>query len=155
MESESPYYESTGLGNLWNDPFIMSGIVCFRNNTKHILVPSYPKAAAGIGILVSLLLLHRKRKKLGILLLICCLVCIIACDDGGGTNSSERGDDNGGTVIPDSDTGFHYVKGQDIPNTNYYESEDITSKTGISGIIITVDCPAGSSSGTFTVTKEE
>ena len=148
VESESPYYESTGLGNLWNDPFIMSGIVCFRNNTKHILVPSYPKAAAGIGILVSLLLLHRKRKKLGILLLICCLVCIIACDDGGGTNSSKSGDDNGGTVIPN-------IKGQDIPNTNYYTSELITSKTGISGIRITVDCPAGSSSGSFTVTKEE
>ena len=83
------------------------------------------------------------------MLLICCLACIIACDNGSGS------DDNGGIVIPDDDTGFHYVKGQDIPNTNYYESEDITSKTGISGIIITVDCPAGSSSGTFTVMKEE
>ena len=155
VESESPYYETTGLGNLWNEPFFMSGIVCFRNNTKSILVPSYPKAAAGIGLFVSLLLLHRKRKKLGLMLLICCLACITACDDVEIFNSSDSGDDNGGIVIPDGDTGFHYVKGQDIPNTNYYESEDITSKTGISGVIITVNCPAGSSSGSFTVMKEK
>ena len=149
VEALSPYYATTGLGNLWNyHAIIMSGIACFRNNTKSILVPSYPKAAAGIGLFVSLLLLLRKKKKLGTLLMICCLICIIACDNG-------SGDDNGGIVIPDDDTGFNYVKGQDIPNTNYYESEDITSKTGISGIIITVDCPAGSSSGTFTVMKEE
>ena len=149
VEAQSPFYETTGFGNLWNNSSILSGIVCFRNNTKSILVPSYPKAAAGIGLFISLLLLHRKRKKFGMMLLICCLACIIACDNGSGS------DDNGGIVIPDDDTGFHYVKGQDIPNTNYYESEDITSKTGISGIIITVDCPAGSSSGTFTVMKEE
>ena len=149
VESESPYYETTGLGNLWNEPFVMSDIVCFRNNTKYILVPSYPKAAASIGLLVSLLLFLKKKKKLGTLLLICCLACIIACDDGSGS------DDNGGIVIPDDDNVFHYVKGQDIPNTNYYESEDITSKTGISGVIITVDCQAGSSSGSFTVYKEE
>ena len=147
VEALSPYYETTGLGNQWNEPFIDSGIVCFRNNTKSILVPSYPKAAAGIGLFVSLLLLHRKRKKLGMMLLICCMACIIACDNGS--------DDNGGIVIPDGDTGFHYVKGQDIPNTNYYTSELVTSKTGISGVIITVDCPAGSSSGSFTVYKEE
>ena len=148
VEALSPYYETTGLGNQWNEPFIDSGIVCFRNNTKSILVPSYPKAAACIGFLVSLLLLHRKRKKLGMMLLICCIACIIACDNG-------SDDDNGGIVIPDGDTGFHYVKGQDIPNTNYYTSELVTSKTGISGIIITVDCPEGSSSGSFTVMKEE
>ncbi|MBR5916010.1 MAG: M6 family metalloprotease domain-containing protein [Spirochaetia bacterium] len=155
VEAQSPYYETTGLGNLWKYPAGRSGIVCFRNNTKSILVPSYPKAAAGIGLFVSLLLLHRKRKKFGTFLLICCLACIIACDDGGETSSSGSGDDNGGIVIPDGDTGFHYVKGQDIPNTNYYTSALVTSKTGISGIIITVDCPAGSSSGSFTVMKEE
>ena len=155
VEAQSKYYETTGLGSLWNYPAVRSGTVCFRNNTKSILVPSYPKAAAGIGFFVSLLLLHRKRKKLGTLLLICCLACIIACDDGGGANSSDSGDDNGGIVIPGGDTGFHYVKGQYIPNTNYYTSELVTSKTGISGIIITVDCPAGSSSGSFTVMKEE
>ena len=83
------------------------------------------------------------------------MACIIACDDGGEISSSDSGDDNGGIVIPDGDTGFHYVKGQYIPNTNYYTSELVTSKTGISGIIITVDCPADSSSGTFTVYKEE
>ena len=149
VEAQSPYYETTGLGSLWNYPAVKSGTVCFRNNTKSILVPSYPKAAAGIGLFISLLLLHRKRKKFGMMLLICCLACIIACDNGSGS------DDNGGIVIPDDDTGFHYVKGQYIPNTNYYTSELVTSKTGISGIIITVNCPAGSSSGTFTVVKEE
>ena len=155
VEAQSPYYETTGLGSLWNYPAVKSGTVCFRNNTKSILVPSYPKAAAGIGLFISLLLLHRKRKKLGMMLLICCMACIIACDDGGEISSSDSGDDNGGIVIPDDDTGFHYVKGQYIPNTNYYTSELVTSKTGISGIIITVNCPAGSSSGTFTVVKEE
>ena len=136
VESESPYYESTGLGSLWNDPGLISGIVCFRNNTKHILVPSYPKAAAGIGILACFMLLYKKRKKLAILLLICCIACFIACSLEGHSSHSDK-------------------RGQDIPNTNYYTSDKITSKTGISGIIITVDCPAGSSSGSFTVKKEE
>ena len=155
VEAASPYYATIGLGNLWNNPFTDSGKVCFRNNTKSILVPSYPKAAAGIGLFVSLLLLHRKRKKLGMVLLICCLACITACDDVEIFSSSDSGDDNGGIVIPGGDTGFHYVKGQYIPNTNYYTSKLVTSKTGISGIIITVDCPAGSSEGSFTVYKEE
>ena len=155
VEAQSKYYETTGLGSLWNYPAVRSGTICFRNNTKSILVPSYPMAVAGIGLFVSLLLLHRKRKKFGTFLLICCLACIIACDGGGGANSSDSGDDNGGIVIPGGDTGFHYVKGQYIPNTNYYTSELVTSKTGISGIIIMVDCPAGSSSGSFTVYKEE
>lgn len=136
VESQSPYYESTGLGSLWNDPGLISGIVCFRNNTKHILVPSYPKAAAGIGILACFMLLYKKRKKLAILLLICCIACFIACSLEGHSSHSDK-------------------RGQDIPNTNYYTSDKITSKTGISGVIITVDCPAGSSSGSFTVKKEE
>ena len=136
VEALSPYYETTGLGNLWNYSAIISGITCFRNNTKSILVPSYPKAAAGIGFFISLLLLHRKRKKLGTLLLICCIACFMACNISGHSSHSDK-------------------RGQDIPNTNYYTSELVTSKTGISGIIITVDCPAGSSSGTFTVVKEK
>ena len=136
VESESPYYESTGLGSLWNDPGLISGIVCFRSNTKHILVPSYPKAAAGIGILACFMLLYKKRKKLATLLLICCIACFMACSLGGHSSHSDK-------------------RGQDIPNTNYYTSDKITSKTGISGISITVNCPAGSSSGSFTVVKEE
>ena len=136
VESLSPYYESTGLGSLWNDPGLLSGIICFRNNTKNILFPSYPKAAAGIGILAYIILLHKKKKKLATLLLICCIVCFMACSLGGHSSHSDK-------------------RGQDIPNTNYYTSELITSKTGISGIRITVDCPAGSSSGSFTVMKEE
>ena len=136
VEAQSKYYETTGLGSLWNYPAVKSGTVCFRNNTKSILVPSYPKAAAGIGFFISLLLLHRKRKKLGTLLLICCIACFMACNISGHSSHSDK-------------------RGQDIPNTNYYTSELVTSKTGISGIIITVDCPAGSSEGSFTVYKEE
>ena len=93
-------------------------------------------AAAGIGFFISLLLLHRKRKKLGTLLLICCIACFMACNISGHSSHSDK-------------------RGQNIPNTNYYTSELVTSKTGISGIIITVDCPAGSSEGSFTVYKEE
>ena len=133
VEAQSPYYETTGLGNLWNAE--SSVTVCFRNTTKTELMPYYGKAVAGAGLLVSLILMHRKRKKLGMMLLICFTICFMACSLGGHSSHSAN------------------ILG--LPNTNYYTSELVTSKTGISGITITVNCPAGSSSGTFTVVKEK
>ena len=133
VEAQSPDYETTGLGSLWNNKSTV--INCFRNDTRRALVPYYGPISAGAGILVSLLLLHKKRKKLGLMLLICFTICFMACSLGGHSSHSAN------------------ILG--LPNTNYYTSELVTSKTGISGITITVNCPAGSSSGTFTVVKEK
>ena len=135
VEAASPYYETTGLGTLWQGEGSRTTTSCFRSDTKTTLMPYYGKAVAGAGLLVSLILLHRKRRKLGMMLLICCLACFMACSLGGHSYYS-------GMILG-------------LPNTNYYETTEITSKTGISGIIITVDCPAGSSEGSFTVYKEE
>ena len=135
VEAASPYYETTGQGTLWQGEGSRTTTSCFRSDTKTTLMPYYGKTMAGIGLLVSLIFLHRKRKKLGIMLLICCLACFMACDLGGHSSHS-------GKILG-------------LPNTNYYETTEITSKTGISGITITVNCPAGSSSGSFTVVKEK
>ncbi len=158
VEAEAESYETTGLGSLWQNSYISTSKACFRSDTNTSMKPYYGQAAAGAGLLLSLILLHKKKKKLGILLLICCLVCIIACDDGEITSSSDDNGDNGGTIIPDdngSDNGSDTIVQRNHPNTNYYTSSLVTSKTGISGISITVNCPAGSSSGSFTVVKEE
>jgi len=173
VEAVSDNYDSTGLGSLWADSFSpMTTKACFRADTKTILKP-YTAAVAynrnpwtGIALIIggtatvtSFILLQSRRKKLIALALAGCLMaCAMACDNGSGSSGSydDEEENNNGDIINPSGNGQNSTENEKFPNSNYYTSTtNIDSKTGISGIIITVDCPAGSSSGSFTVVKEE
>ncbi len=140
IEAESDYYDNEGRGSLWNRLNPQYGTMSFSAATRNYLSPSssktlgtlplfWQKPITGIAaftLLISLLTIFSilKIKKQGqpvlaylfFLIFFPFIFSILSC--------------------PDSSSDSISYKLVDHPNSNYYKSEDISSKIGISGVTI-------------------
>ena len=140
IEAESDYYDDEGRGSLWNKKFSTPyGTMSFSAATRNYLSPSSSKTSGTlplflhktttgiIGFILFIILLTifsiLKVKKQGqsvyaflfYLIFFPFIFSILSC--------------------PNSSSGSTY-KLVDHPNSNYYTSEDVSSKIGLSGVTI-------------------
>lgn len=149
IEAKSDYYDDAGRGTLWRKSIPTYGTMTFSLETRNFIAPSSSKLSRPIKAFP----LSRSEKITGILILLFTAFITFFISKSGKKSTSFRFSLAFIPFLliisscPNDSSGVSYPL-VSHPNTNYYKSEDIYSKVGISGVTISNI----SSKGSFPIT---